>query len=55
MTPECSLEESAAETQKHENEGRNIEYWREKLRRSHRRGISTFSNVFLIITMIKGE
>ena len=33
MTPEGSLEESDAKTQKHENRGYNSEDWRGKLRR----------------------
>ena len=36
MTPEGSLEESAAETQKHENGGCSREDWRGKLYQSRR-------------------
>ena len=55
MTSEGSLEESAAETQKHENGGCIRENWRGNSAGATAGGISTFSNVFLIITMINGE
>ena len=55
MTPQGFLKESATERQKHENRGCNSEDWRGNSAGAAAEGISTFSNVFLIITMIKGE
>jgi hypothetical protein len=49
MAPQGCWEESAAETPKHENRGCSSE-------NTKTAGvISTFSNVFLIITMVKGS
>ena len=55
MAPKSSREESAAQTQKHENGGCCREDWRVKLAGITAGGISTFSNVFIIITMTKRE
>ena len=55
MAPKSSREESAAQTQKHKNGGCCREDCRGNSAGITAGGISTFSNILIIITMIKGE